>query len=260
MQRKRRIRLLAAWFVAALAVLAIAPHRPAAAEPLAEPTPFLTPTPNEQGSIVYIVQEGDTMWRVAAIAEITVEELMALNGIQAGDFISPGMELIIGSVPATLTPAPTVTPTIEVEPLVGTGEICIMLFIDANGNARLEEGEVPLPNGQVSVADREGRLAGEHTTDDNAEGHCFLELEPGDYNVSAAVPADHNPTTSMNVPVRLNAGDVQFVQFGGQPSAISAPAPASGTGRSTLMGALGLLLLASSGVLAYMAMRSGRGT
>jgi len=63
--------------------------------PLLQPTPFQTPTPNAQGAILYIVLDGDSLWRIAAIAEISVEELMALNGIQSGDFISPGMELVL---------------------------------------------------------------------------------------------------------------------------------------------------------------------
>ncbi|MEE8567807.1 MAG: LysM domain-containing protein, partial [Anaerolineales bacterium] len=42
--------------------------------PPAQPTPFLTPTPGPDGIIIYIVQEGDSLWRIAAIAGITVEE------------------------------------------------------------------------------------------------------------------------------------------------------------------------------------------
>ena len=64
--------------------------------PDAQPTPFLTPTPGPDGKIVYIVQEGDTLWRIAAIADISIEELMTRNGIQTGDYISPGMELDLG--------------------------------------------------------------------------------------------------------------------------------------------------------------------
>lgn len=45
------------------------------------PTPFPTPTPNADGEILYTVKEGDTPWRVAAIAGITLEELYALNGL-----------------------------------------------------------------------------------------------------------------------------------------------------------------------------------
>lgn len=228
------------------------------AAPLWQPTAFPTPTPNSDGIIIYTVQDGDSPWRIAAIAGITVEQLQALNGLQADDYISPGMQLVLGSVPTPAAPPPSPTPEIVASPVVGTGEICVMLFLDANGNARLDEGELPLPNGQVNVADRSGQVAGEHKTDDNPDGYCFADLSDGDYNVSAAVPPDHNPTTSMNVPIRLVPGDVSYVQFGGQPSgAISSPARAEGSG-SSLLGAVGVVLLGAAGALGYFAVRTGR--
>ena len=226
--------------------------------PLLQPTPFDTPTPNAQGSIIYVVKVGDSIWRIAAIADISVEQLMALNGIQAGDFISPGMELVLGSVARTPTPQASPTPTVPSGPLVGTGEICVLLFTDDNGNARLDEGELPLTDGQVSVADREGQVQGEHTTNEDPEGFCFSDLEDGDYNVSGAVPPNHNPTTSMNVPVRLAPGDIKFVQFGGQPSAAIGSIGSPDSEGSTLLGGLGLVLLFSAGVLGYYAVRAGR--
>ena len=236
---------------------------PAEAEPqfIQPPTPFPTPTPNEQGQIIFTVQEGDSLWRIAAIAEMSVEEVMALNGIQQGDFLSPGMELFLGSISPTLSPELRVTPSPEPSPtpLFGTGEICVMLFLDENGNARMEEDEGLLAEGQISVIDRSGALLGDHTTDEDPEGHCFLELEDGDYNVSAAVPPDYNPTTSMNAPVRLKPGDVHHVQFGAQPSAALRGLEGEQDGdQSTLLGIAGAVLLAVAGVLGYYAMQYSR--
>ncbi len=225
---------------------------------LLQPTPFQTPTANADGTILYTVLDGDSLWRIAAIAEISVEELMALNGIQSGDFISPGMELVLGSIAATPVPLPSPTPTVQSGPLVGTGDICVLLFTDANGNARLDQDELPLPDGQVSVVDRDGSVQGEHTTDDNPEGFCFAELEDGDYNVSGAVPPNFNPTTSMNIPVRLSPGDIKFVQFGGQPSAAILQISGTDNEGSTLLGVLGLALLAAAGIVGYYAVRAGR--
>jgi hypothetical protein len=225
---------------------------------LLQPTPFQTPTPNADGAILYSVLDGDSLWRIAAIAEISVQELMALNGIQSGDFISPGMELVLGSIAATPVPLPSATPTVQTGPLVGTGDICVMLFTDDNGNARLDEEELPLSEGQVNVVDRDGSVQGEHTTDDNPEGFCFSDLEDGDYNVSGAVPPNYNPTTSMNVPVRLAPGDIKFVQFGGQPSAAILQISGSGDEGSTLLGVLGLSLLAAAGIVGFYAVRTGR--
>ncbi|MCK5053655.1 MAG: LysM peptidoglycan-binding domain-containing protein [Anaerolineales bacterium] len=242
-------------------------------KPALQPTPFLTPTPRQDGKIVYLVQEGDSLWRIAAIAGITLEELMAMNGIQPGDYITPGMELELGvGGPAIATAAPfdaQATPTHDIltpTPIVGSAEICIMLFKDENGNGRLEEGELPLAGGQISVVDVNGIVAGEVTTEDLSEeedpvGHCFPEIISGDYNVSAAVPPEYNPTTVLNVPVSLNPGDIKYLQFGAQPSSsIGGSLGADDGSRSTVLGLFGVLLLISAGALGYYASRISRRT
>ncbi len=234
--------------------------------PLAQaPTPFLTPTPNANGEIIYTVAEGDTAWRIAAIAGITLEELYALNGLQPTDFITPGLQLLLGTggPPAPTAPPEGAAPPTEIPvtptPSSGTGDICVLLFVDQNGDARMATTELPLANGQVSVADASGMLVGEHTTTDAIEGHCFTELENGDYNVSAAVPEDFNPTTALNLPVRLAPGEIKFVEFGAQPSAaIGGGIEGGGGTRSTLLGILGVVLLFAAGGLGYYASRYSR--
>ncbi|MGH9649617.1 MAG: hypothetical protein ACRD3I_04015, partial [Terriglobales bacterium] len=166
----------------------------------------------------------------------------------------------LGSVAPPATPAASPTPTLSPEEMTGTGEICVLLFLDQNGNARLDETELALADGQVSVADRQGNLAGDHTTGTEPEGFCFTELEAADYNVSGAVPPNYNPTTSMNVPVRLEPGDIKFVQFGGQPSGAIATVPRPEGSGSSLLGAIGLAMLGGAGLLGYLAFRTGRQT
>jgi hypothetical protein len=242
--------------------------------PAAQPTIFPTPTPGPDGSIIYEVKPDDSLWRIAAIANMSIQELMALNGLQADDVIAPGMKLLLGTggpvPPATLPPdvfptetAISATPT----PVFGVGEICVLLFLDENGNARLDPGEASLSGGQLSVAVASGEVAGEHTTgpdelyDENGDiqGHCFSELPNGDYNVSAAVPPEYNPTTGMNLPVHLAPGDRTFVQFGAQASAaIAGGGLQQERDRSYLLGALGVLLLLSAGCVGYYAARLSR--
>jgi LysM repeat protein len=63
-----------------------------------------TPTPPPPGP-VYIVQEGDTLWAIAARFSITVDEITAANSLTGGD-IYPGDRLIIpglNGVTGTLT-------------------------------------------------------------------------------------------------------------------------------------------------------------
>lgn len=241
--------------------------------PLAQPTAFLTPTPRPDGRIVYIVQQDDTLWRIAAIAGLTLEELMALNGIQPGDFLTEGTELFLGSASPGGVDAggqdPQAEPTevlLTPTPVVGTGDICVLLFEDANGNGRLDEGEPALQGGQVSVVALTGDLVGEYTTEAldlelAPDGYCFEELSNGDYNVSAAVPPNHNATTGLNVPVTLNPGEIKYLQFGAQPnSALGGSSGDQGGGRSTLLGLVGVILLVAAGSLAYYAARMSRRT
>ncbi len=255
--------LLGGWALAAalavfMAIQASGAEPPAPA--LQAPTAFLTPTPNANGNVIYVVQEGDTAWRIAAVAGISLEELYALNGLKSTDFLTPGMQLTLAKLSPTQPPAaetsasPTLTPT----PVGGTADICVLLFVDQNGNASLDEGEPPLSGGQVSVANTGGSVVGDESTTDDPEGHCFVGLEMGDYNVSAAVPAGYNPTTSMNTPVRIAPGDVSYVEFGAQPSAALGGDNTGDSQRSLLLGILGVSFLVAAGALGYIASRYNR--
>jgi hypothetical protein len=239
------------------------------AGPEAQAGDFATPTPGPDGKIIYIIQQDDTLWTIAALSGMSVEQLRALNGLAINDFIVPGGQLLLGyagpaqptsaageaPTPTTLPPTPT--------PVFGTAEICALLFVDENGNARLDADEPPLGGGQVSIANVSGQLAAEFATaveyseDGLPLSHCVTDLQTGDYNVSAAVPPDYNPTTAMSVPVRIDPGDTRYVEFAAQPSAALVNSGGGGT-RSTVLGILGLLLLAGAGGLAFYAARLGR--
>ncbi|HZD57452.1 MAG TPA: LysM domain-containing protein, partial [Anaerolineales bacterium] len=63
---------------------------PASAAPQLQITPFPTPTPGPDGRIVYIVKEGDTLWRVAAITGVSLDQLRELNDLGTDQPIVPG--------------------------------------------------------------------------------------------------------------------------------------------------------------------------
>jgi len=83
-----------------------------------QPTPtysswIITSTPNPDGSIVHIVQEGETLWDIALAYGIPGSEIMANSGnsSQTTD-VYVGQVLIIRQPnPATQTPSLTSTPT-----------------------------------------------------------------------------------------------------------------------------------------------------
>ncbi|MGD8814707.1 MAG: LysM peptidoglycan-binding domain-containing protein, partial [Anaerolineales bacterium] len=160
--RKAHLALVA---VLLLGVLAFSPFATSAVQPAslsnaAQPlTPFPTPTPRASGQIIYIVQEGDSLDRIANIIGMDVAELAALNGIDVNDILRIGQELLLGQAGPELPtesigPSPTSTEIPgTATPVFGTGEICVLLFLDNNGDASVGEGEGPLVGGQVSVVD-----------------------------------------------------------------------------------------------------------
>jgi LysM repeat protein len=78
-----------------------------------------------QGETVYVVQYGDTLFRLALRYGTTVSAIAARNGIRNVNLIYVGQPLIIptgGAVPTTVPPTgtvPTVTPTVVIPPTPG---------------------------------------------------------------------------------------------------------------------------------------------
>ena len=64
--------------------------------------PFVMPTPQPDGTIVYIVQPGDSLWRIAANTGLTIDQIKAMNGMTS-NMTTAGQRLIIGQG-ATATP------------------------------------------------------------------------------------------------------------------------------------------------------------
>lgn len=103
-----RLRLwLICFFVAwGLAFLAI----PVNAEDLQQG--IITATPQPDGSIVHVVQEGETLATIAEAYGVSMAEIRALNGLApTANLIFPGERLIIRIAP-TPTETPTITPTV----------------------------------------------------------------------------------------------------------------------------------------------------
>lgn len=231
-----------------------------------------TPTPGADGRIIYIVQPGDGCFRVAALHNISVEQLRQLNSRLDGNCtLVVGQELLIGIVSLEGTPTldvlptpgePTVTPT----PLSGTTEVCVLLFDDINGNALREETEPAVAGGAVSVTETNGKYSASQNTlipaDPEAyQGICFTNIPEGNYNITVGIPDNYNPTMELSYALDVNAGDRAFVDFGIQSRDVvvdPGASPGSGGGTSPVLGILGALFLLGGAALGYYAWRSGK--
>jgi LysM repeat protein len=242
---------------------------PANAAPAAQQ--YLTPTPGDDGRIIYVVQAGDNCFRVAALHGITVDQLRQLNSkLDENCTLVQGQELLIGIVaPATSTPEAVATagePTITPTPLSGTTEVCVLLFNDENGNAIREETEPAVAGGAVSVTEINGEYSAAQDTiippDPEAyQGICFTDIPQGTYNITVGIPDNFNPTMELNYSLDVNAGDRAFVDFGIQSrDVVVDPGTGGGEGSNTsvILGVFGTLLLLGGAGLGYYAWRSSK--
>jgi hypothetical protein len=220
---------------------------------------YQTPTADPDGRIIYIVKEGETCLSISLLTKVPLGEIQALNNLDANCSILSGQQLLLAVVTATpnlptseVSPTPSgPTPT----PFRGNGQICIVLFNDADGNASKADAEEIIPDGNISISDHTGAVSLTGKTLAGLDPVCFIDIPEGDYNISVAVPADYNPTTALNYPLTLKAGDLATIDFGAQSKG---SVNDGGNEESPLLGILGVALLLIGIGLGVYIWRSGR--
>ena len=75
------------------------------------PSTMIPNTPNADGSITYIVQQGDTILGIALVNGLTLDELLSLNGLTEKSVIYPNQKIIIRAGYTPTPTQPTSTPT-----------------------------------------------------------------------------------------------------------------------------------------------------
>jgi LysM repeat protein len=71
------------------------------------PVTIIKATPNEDGSIIHIIQEGQTLWAIAAVYDVDLDTLIKQNNLTRTSYVFPGDEIIVqpaGSLSSTLEP------------------------------------------------------------------------------------------------------------------------------------------------------------
>jgi LysM repeat protein len=244
--------------------------------------PFVMPTPGPDGNVVYVVQEGDTLWGIAALAGLTVDELKAMNGLST-DIIFIGQRLIIGpgsGAGATSTPAATTDPSLPTEAPTtageasasatpaqvtsATGTICALMYQDSNGNGRRDESEGLLAGGQMAVVEKDTGtpVQAYTTTGEEVRSHCFENLPVNTYTISALPPQGYNSTNANSTTLIVEADSLSNIEFGAQPSGSGVEEPTSRPARddrrlrTALFGAAGVVfLLLAAGIAGFLVLR-----
>ncbi|MBE0690358.1 MAG: LysM peptidoglycan-binding domain-containing protein [Anaerolineae bacterium] len=118
---------------------------------------------------------------------------------------------------AALPPAPVrsssngaVQPALD--PSEAGGQVCVLMFDDANQN-RLQDADEPLLSGGSIILVQAGDAVAEHETD-GTEPFCFSALAAGDYIASVAAPEGYGLTTPDQLSLRVTSGAAVTVALG----------------------------------------------
>lgn len=234
---------------------------PAQAEPQQQVF-YVTSTPDETGRIIYVVQPNDSCLLIELLTGVKVNQIIQINNLDEACTLREGQQLVLSyyeTPTPTVGPSPTTTPILPTAtPFNGNGEICVYLFDDVNGNGNPEEIEVQISGGAVSVTDRAGEINLTGNTIGGDELLCFADVPEGDYNVSVAPPEGYNPTTAMNYPLVVKAGDQSILNFGAQISSRAEPPSVQDGGKSPLMLIIGAVLILLGGGIGFYFFRMRR--
>lgn len=205
------------------------------------------------GSIIYIVQAGDTVDGIAFAFGVTRAEIMALNNMTDPRLIQIGQELIIrpaGAVtptadpalappavvpspssapinPPALPPAPVLSPEQPAfDPRTVDAAVCLELFEDANQNRIRDAGEPALAGGSLRV-EAGGVEAAAWTTDGEQALYCVNPLPAGGYTASASAPTGYGLTGTSSMSIQAEPGAQIRIAFGAARGAVIQPPPAA---------------------------------
>ena len=260
--------------------------------PVAQP-PSVTSTPNPDGSVVHVVQSGDTLFALSLAYNVSVDQIYSLNNLSASSILSIGQKIIMkagsGAAAPTATTAPqpaastaaavpttttATTSTVQAPTTPGattpvaavstTAKLCVQAFNDANSDGIMVPGDSPVAGVQFAVATQQGVQVASYTTDGSAQPHCFSDLQPGSYSVAVQPASGTVATSDKRWSVALTSGSPVNVNFGSRSdSGSNSSSPQKSSSGSNLPGLLaggiGLLALLVAGVLGAVIIARRRG-
>ncbi len=94
------------------------------------------------------------------------------------------------------------------------GKICVIKFLDANENGKMDAGETGMAGVTIKLNDGNAKVTG-------GDGKvCYDGLQPGKYTVSEIVPAGYHATTQTSYCVEIRRGKTKTVYFGNAPNIV----------------------------------------
>ena len=207
--------------------------------------------------IVHTVSAGENLTSIATAYGVTLERLLALNGLDPESYLQIGQRLLVipagenippegeadGADPAesvdaagiqlaaadaSLAPvaeaaAPMMNPA-DVSPL-----LCFSVFQDDNANGIREPGERYLEGATIVLFDGARSETLQHEIAGASQPHCWRELARAHYQIEAAPPQGFGLTSAAVLRIDLRAGGELQVDFGAKRGweAVAAPTPAA---------------------------------
>jgi uncharacterized protein YkwD len=71
-------------------------------------SPVIVAAPQADGSIIHIVQSGQTLWTIAAVYQVDLQQILDLNNLPAGSWVYPGDEILVKPPGSAATPIPEI--------------------------------------------------------------------------------------------------------------------------------------------------------
>jgi hypothetical protein len=128
------------------------------------------------------------------------QAMSSMQQIDASTSEAPARAAAEVAAPAS---AEVTLPALQVtaSPDVVPGAVSVVLFVDANANATLDEGETQIPGASISVTNAEGNaIASADTTD---TGVLFSDLAAGEYKITVEDAAGYNLLSQSQADVTI---------------------------------------------------------
>ena len=188
---------------------------------IAQETP--TPVPDGAVAITIEVQPNDSLWALSARANLSLQELLDLNGLTEDAVIQPGQLLIVGYTTPEPTPTveiiPTATATLPPPPPTQTPipppptGVCLTAFDDQNRNGMQDVGE-GLKTAVAFTIFNDELVVANYVTDGVSEPYCLENMVEGEYHITRSVGPDEVLTTPGDRGILVRLGAMTELSFG----------------------------------------------